>query len=76
LIGSLIVIGENKWLHLVSYIAIITTNNMSYEEQYKAIENALEYMISEGMVKKVGKNKFRLKTEAELEQEMLDLLED
>ncbi len=49
---------------------------MSYEEQYKAIENALEYMISEGMVKKVGKNKFRLKTEAELEQEMLDLLED
>lgn len=48
---------------------------MSHQEQYKAVQDALQYMIEEGMVKKIG-NKYRLKTEVELEQEMLDLLED
>lgn len=55
-------------------IAIIA-NNMSYEEQHKAVHDTLRYMIEEGMVVKVG-NKYRIKTEAELEREMSDLIYD
>lgn len=48
---------------------------MSYEEQHKAVHDTLRYMIEEGMVVKVG-NKYRIKTEAELEREMSDLIYD
>lgn len=48
---------------------------MNYEENYNQVENALEYMIQEGMVKKV-KGGYRLKTELELEQEMEQLINE
>jgi hypothetical protein len=48
---------------------------MSKKEQYNQIQQTLEYMIQEGMVKKV-KNGYRLKTELELEQEMVQLLNE
>jgi DNA-binding FadR family transcriptional regulator len=42
---------------------------MTNEEKREQIQQALDYMIAEGMVKKVG-NGYRLKTERELEEEM------
>jgi hypothetical protein len=49
---------------------------MTKQEQYNEIQQTLNYMIAEGLVTRVGSNKYRLKTEIELEQEMLDVLED
>ena len=42
---------------------------MTNEEKREQIQQALDYMIAEGMVKKIG-NGYRLKTERELEEEM------
>lgn len=46
---------------------------MTHEEKYEAVQQTLQYMIAEGMVKEIRLGQYRLKTEAELEQEMLDL---
>jgi len=46
---------------------------MTYEEKYEAVQQTLQYMIAEGMVKEVRPGQYRLKSEAELEQEMLDI---
>ena len=43
--------------------------NMTDNEKREQVQQTLNYMIAEGMVKKVG-NGYRLKTERELEQEM------
>ena len=43
--------------------------NMTDNEKREQVQQTLDYMIAEGMVKKVG-NGYRLKTERELEQEM------
>jgi hypothetical protein len=48
---------------------------MTYQEQYDQVAQTLQYMISEGMVKKV-KGGYRLKTELELEKEMEQLLDE
>lgn len=48
--------------------------NMTDKEKREQVQQTLDYMIAEGMVKKVG-NKYRLKTERELEEEMA-LLDD
>lgn len=47
---------------------------MTDKEKREQVQQTLDYMIAEGMVKKVG-NKYRLKTERELEEEMA-LLDD
>ena len=43
--------------------------NMTDNEKREQVQQTLDFMIAEGMVKKVG-NGYRLKTERELEQEM------
>lgn len=43
--------------------------NMTDNEKREQVQQTLDYMIAEGIVKKVG-NGYRLKTERELEQEM------
>ncbi len=48
---------------------------MTNQEQYNQVKQTLEYMIQEGMVKKI-KGGYRLKTEIELEQEMEQLLNE
>lgn len=47
---------------------------MSNEEQVKQVQQTLQYMIAEGMVVETKPGFYRLKTERELEQEMLDVL--
>jgi hypothetical protein len=47
----------------------ICLTNMTDKEKREQVQQTLDYMIAEGMVKKVG-NGYRLKTERELEQEM------
>ncbi len=49
---------------------------MTQQERQEAVQQTLQYMIAEGMVKEVSPGRFRLKTEAELEQEMLDTVAD
>jgi hypothetical protein len=46
---------------------------MTQQEKYEAVQQTLQYMIAEGMVKEVRPGQYRLKTEIELEQEMLEL---
>lgn len=46
---------------------------MTHEEQYKAVQQTLQYMIAEGMVREVKPGHYKLKTETELEHEMLEL---
>jgi uncharacterized protein YlbG (UPF0298 family) len=48
---------------------------MTYNDKYDQVQQTLEYMIQEGMVKKV-RGGYRLKTELELEQEMEQLLNE
>ncbi len=52
---------------------MLTNINMTQNEKYEAVQQTLQYMIAEGMVKEVRPGHYRLKTETELEQEMLDL---
>lgn len=47
---------------------------MTKKEKYKAVQHALQYLIAEGVVKEVSPGYYRLKTKAELDQEMLDLI--
>ena len=42
---------------------------MTDNEKREQVQQTLDYMIAEGMVKKVG-NGYRLKTDREVEQEM------
>ena len=46
---------------------------MTKEEQVQQVQQTLQYMIAEGMVVETKPGYFRLKTERELEQEMLDI---
>lgn len=46
---------------------------MTKQEKYDLVKQTLEYMVEEGMVKKV-KNGYRLKTKKELKEEMDQLL--
>ena len=46
---------------------------MTQQEKHEAVQQTLQYMIAEGMVREVRPGQYRLKTETELEQEMLDL---
>lgn len=46
---------------------------MTKEEQVQQVQQTLQYMVAEGMVVETKPGYFRLKTERELEQEMLDL---
>lgn len=48
---------------------------MTNTEKHEQVRQTLEYMIQEGMVKKV-KDGYRLKTEQELEEEMEQLLSE
>ena len=48
---------------------------MTRQQQHEQIKQTLEYMIQEGMVKKV-KGGYRLKTEQELEEEMNRLINE
>jgi len=48
---------------------------MTEKQKRKQVQQALDYMIAEGMVVKV-KGGYRLKTEKELEQEMEALCND
>lgn len=48
---------------------------MTKEEQVKEVQQALQYMIAEGMVVETKPGFYRLKTERELEQEMLDIID-
>jgi len=44
------------------------------EQQREQVQQQLQYMIAEGMVVQTKPGYYRLKTERELEQEMLDVL--
>lgn len=73
LIGFQTVRGLNSLLLLIKFPIIIHTN-MTQQEKYEAVQQTLQYMIAEGMVREVKPGQYRLKTERELEQEMLDVL--
>lgn len=47
---------------------------MTQQEKREAVQQTLQYMIAEGLVKEVKPGHYRLKTERELEQEMLEVL--
>jgi len=49
--------------------------SLPQEELENIVRKKLEYLVEEGMVLQVG-DKFRLKTEAELDEEMMTLLMD
>ena len=70
LTGLRIAIGGTNLLPLSKSIATVLTNtNMTDKEKREQVQQTLDYMIAEGMVKKV-KGGYRLKTERELEEEM------
>jgi hypothetical protein len=48
---------------------------MTHQQKHEQIKQTLDYMIQEGMVKKV-KGGYRLKTEQELEEEMNQLINE
>jgi len=69
LIGVLTLNGWTGWCPISSSTFGRFQSNMTDKEKREQVQQTLDYMIAEGMVKKVG-NGYRLKTERELEQEM------
>jgi len=47
-------------------------NNLPDKEKEKLVQNELDYLLTEGVVVKVG-DKYRLKTEQEIEQEIKNI---
>lgn len=69
MIGAPTLNGWTGWCPTSSSTSGRLQSNMTDNEKREQVQQTLDYMIAEGMVKKVG-NGYRLKTERELEQEM------
>ena len=49
---------------------------MTYEEQIEHVQNALNYLVAEGIAVEDGKGLYRLKTDKELKLEMDKILHE
>ena len=49
---------------------------MTRKEQIQQVQNALDYLIAEGIAVEDGKGLYRLKTKKELEKEMEEIVND